>query len=201
MPISAVQQSVYVYTYIYICIHIYTHTHIPFLTLSSIMFHRKWLDIPLRYTAGFHCLSTPNNSILCKWSTPHWPSPLSYWIPHPPTSVSYACLPNKAYELKSCAQILSRLLAEPKLRHPSALHRSATLTLFWHAKSFPPSLHPQPKARALRKCRHWWEQMPTAVTPRLHSPTKWAHLGHWQFDHMNIPDPRNSGWNLPHISG
>ena len=31
-----------------------------FLTLSSIMFHHKWLDTPLCYTARSHCLSTPN---------------------------------------------------------------------------------------------------------------------------------------------
>ena len=44
ISISAVQQSDPV---IHIYIYIHTHTHTLFLTLSSIMLHHKWLDIPV----------------------------------------------------------------------------------------------------------------------------------------------------------
>lgn len=98
----------------------------------------------------------------------------------------------KPQELKSFSPSLP--LGEPKLRYSYALDHPATWSLFWHTRSLPPSLHPQPRVRAFRK-GHGWELSATHCDGHgFHSVAKWALLlGHWQFDCMNIPDPREAG--------
>ena len=59
----------------------YIYVYIPFLTLSSIMFHHKWLGIvPYAITegSGSHCLSTPNASTDPK--LPVHPNPSPFYL-------------------------------------------------------------------------------------------------------------------------